>query len=78
MKGKTMKGYKKTEIRAAGVMPADLIRIGDKFYRIREYKQLSITNSVQLVLKSFDRPDTPIVILSLDNNTPITVLSPKK
>jgi hypothetical protein len=72
-----MKGYYKTTIRVAGIMPRDCIRIGDTLFRIREYKQLDLTRSTQFVLVDVNDSTQGPVILSLLNSSLITVHTPK-
>jgi hypothetical protein len=71
-----MEGYTKHHIRAAGVMPRDLVRIGDSLYRIKEYKQLAYgSGSTQLVLAAEEGPCDGTVLLTLGNGHLITVYS---
>ena len=72
-----MKGYTKSTIRVAGIMPDDHIKIGDNMFRIREYKQLFLANSVQLILVDVEGRDHPSVILSMENRHFVTVYRKK-
>jgi hypothetical protein len=72
-----LKGYRKTTIRVAGIMPRDCIRIGDTLFRIREYKQLDLTRSTQFILVDVNDSSKPSVILSLTNDALVTVHTPE-
>lgn len=71
-----MKGYHKSMIRAAGLLPNELIRIGDDMMKISEYKQLSLTDSIMLTLVDVNETQKT-VLLTLDNQRLMTVYTKK-